>query len=72
MTIPAENITNILRQDWQHVSLKYGIMRCGNCGEEMPSRKRPMSFENHVYALAGFVMIHLKCEITNPADQDEF
>ena len=62
MTIPAENITDILRQDWQHISLKYGQLTCHHCGEVSNSPKRAMSLESHMDTIYGFVHIHLQCK----------
>lgn len=62
MTIPAENITDLLRQDWQHISLKYGELTCHHCGEVSKSPKRPMSLQSHLHTIFGFVHIHLQCK----------
>jgi hypothetical protein len=62
MTIPAENITDILRQDWQHISLKYGQLSCDHCGEVSNSTKRAMSLASHLHRIYGFVHIHLQCK----------
>lgn len=61
MTIPAENITDILRQDWQHISLKYGQLTCHHCGTSSRSPKRAMSLESHMDTIFGFVHLHLRC-----------
>jgi len=61
MTIPDNCITDILYQNWQHISLRFGELTCHHCGEVSRSPKRAMSLANHLHTVYGFVRIHLEC-----------
>lgn len=60
--LPEGDLLKITNHRWGHVTLCDGIMTCEKCGEKMTSRRRPMSFKNHLYALQGFIMVHKKCK----------
>lgn len=43
------------------ITIEASILKCHKCGETQAGLKKPQSFKNHLFLIAGFIQLHKDC-----------